>query len=151
VSELKDIEDAHGKLTPELIVQSSKNKKSVLHSYFEWNNERAAEKWRLNQASRLLTQIEVTTINDGQPKVVRAFEIIRTANGYTNTAPEYSSSSSSSRLLISSCLADLRRVRNKLDGHSITEPISHIDKAIEALSKESTETKQEPAVLSAVG
>lgn len=134
VAELKDIEEVHGAVTPEKIVESSKNKKSVLHSYFEWDNDLAATKWRLMQATKLLSRIEVVTIKDGKPKILKAFEITQKPNGYAGSQGLYSSSSSR-KLLISACLSDLNRVKNKLVGHDIKEPVEHLTKAIEELQK----------------
>lgn len=75
VKELIEIQEIRGEITPELVVESAKNKKSVLHSYFLWDDEKAANKWRLNQASILLRHIEIKVIKDGEPKIVRAFEL----------------------------------------------------------------------------
>ena len=135
VSELKDIEETHGEVTPDLIVESSKNKKSVLYSYFEWDNEKAANAFRLRQASQLLTRIEVKTIKDGQTKIVKAFELTTRNSGFNGNPAGYSSSSSSRKIIISACMGDLKRVKNKLIGHDLTGPVEYLDKAIEELQK----------------
>lgn len=141
VRELAAIEKSNGKLTPELIIKSSKSKQSALHSYFEWSNERAANKWRIHQASHLLSNIQVVTVKDGEPKTIRAFEIVKRANGYTGEQAEFSSEGSVD-LIISSSLGDLARVKNRLSGYDLTSPVKHIEKAIELLEKISTETNE---------
>lgn len=153
VSELREIEEVHGKLTPELIVDSSKNKKSVLHPYFEWDNEKAANKWRMKQATSLLSRIEVVTIKDGESKIIKVFELTQRTNGYAATSAVYSSSSSSSKFIIQASIEDLNRVKNKLVGHELNSPIEHIDAALKELYElKSTESKEETKpVLSMVG
>jgi hypothetical protein len=75
--ELKRIEKTYGALTPEIIVEAAKPSKSVLHCIFEWDDQRAAEQHRLNQARKLLNNIDVQIISDGQPRQVPVFELVR--------------------------------------------------------------------------
>lgn len=46
-------------LTPENIVEQAKSKDSALHDMFEWDNTKASEQWRLQQARVLLNEIKV--------------------------------------------------------------------------------------------
>lgn len=76
VSELERIKDMFGEITPELIVDVARQEDNPLHNYFEWDNEAAAERWRLQQARILLNNIEVQVISDGGEKTyVAAYEI----------------------------------------------------------------------------
>ena len=43
-----------GLLLPETVVDSARDPKSPLHKHFDWDNTIAAEKWRLEQAGKLL-------------------------------------------------------------------------------------------------
>jgi len=145
VLELKDIEDVHGKINPELIVESSKNKKSVLHSFFEWDNEKAAEKWRLRQATILLGRIEVKILKNGESKIVKVFEISKRKSGFNNSQQiEYSRNVGTNKFIIMTSIEDLNRVRNRLDGHELVSPIEYIDKALAELQllKNTTDSEQ---------
>jgi hypothetical protein len=64
--ELNAIMNKHGHLTPTIVVTAAKDKKSPLHKHFEWNDTKAAAKYRLWQARQLIMSVEV---------------IVRTANG----------------------------------------------------------------------
>lgn len=63
-----------GFVTPELLVQEARAKASPLHVEFEWNDAKAADAHRLDQARYVLRTI-VTTVEviDREPAVVRAF------------------------------------------------------------------------------
>ena len=54
-----------GNLDTEQIVESSRDKKSPLHDYFEWNDSTAGELYRRTQARHLVNRIEVVIYEDG--------------------------------------------------------------------------------------
>lgn len=154
IEELDAIQSVYGNITPALIVESSKNKKSVLHNYFEWDNSVAADKWRFDQAVKLLGRIEVKTIKDGRPIIMKAYDIT-SRSGFSETKFVASDSLSEkevkSKILF--LISDLNRIKNKLEQYTqYTQAITHIDEAIKVLSKESTETKNEatPALVAVV-
>jgi len=64
-AELDRISELHGgKLNPEDVVAESKSKNSVLHEIFEWDNKKAADKWRIQQARDLIRNIRFVTTNE---------------------------------------------------------------------------------------
>lgn len=67
--EVGDILASLGKFTSRDIVEFARPKNSPLHKYFEWDNDKAAEAYRLTQARHLVLSIEV---EEG----VRAFESV---------------------------------------------------------------------------
>lgn len=66
-----------GVVDPKTLVAAARPTKSPIHRYFEWNNTRAAEKYRLWQARNILLSIEVI-INEKES--VRAYHNIFMAN-----------------------------------------------------------------------
>ena len=53
--ELKRIAESHsGLLRPIDVVESARSENSALHSWFEWNESKAAQEYRLDQARRLI-------------------------------------------------------------------------------------------------
>lgn len=74
VMEQLESEDA---LTPENLVNVSRPEDAPLHKAFDWNDETAAEKWRMEQAKSLIRHIEVVPMTVGNPEPVRAFFPIR--------------------------------------------------------------------------
>lgn len=84
-SEFDRLLKKHGVLTPEIIIDAAKDKRSKLHPFFEWNNAKAAHQWRLEQASMYLRKIKVTVERDGSdPVSARAFICIRRADDETD-------------------------------------------------------------------
>lgn len=63
--ELEGIEKK-GELTRETVLEFAKNKKSELHKCFEWDDKIAGEKYRLYQASYILTSISI--VYEEEPK-----------------------------------------------------------------------------------
>lgn len=76
VTELERIENIYGAITPENILEASKSKRSLLHRLFNWNDESAANQYRLQQARTIINNIEIVIISDGQPRQMPVFEII---------------------------------------------------------------------------
>lgn len=68
--------EAKGRLTPEEVVLDAKKERSVLHSYFEWDDAKAAHKHRLHQAGYLIrsitVEVEAPEPNE-EPRSIRAF------------------------------------------------------------------------------
>ena len=67
------------KLTTSEIVEDAKNKSTVTHDYFEWNNEIAGERHRIWQARQLVKSIHIVVIREDNPEpiVVPMFHNIR--------------------------------------------------------------------------
>jgi hypothetical protein len=51
---LETIYKKNGKITPQLLIDASKNPKDELHSSFVWDNEEAGRKYRLAQATAMI-------------------------------------------------------------------------------------------------
>ena len=71
--------------TPEEIVESAKDETKELHKCFEWDDTKAADKYRLYQARVLTSQLvfkrEVTE-NESQPVPTRVFNKTDSSGGY---------------------------------------------------------------------
>ena len=55
-------ESHNDELTPELVVAEARRKTSPLHSYFEWDDAKAANLYRLKQAREILRSITVILV-----------------------------------------------------------------------------------------
>ena len=63
---LDELNQAHGHLTPDLVVQAAQYEQSPIHSIFEWDDVKAAHQHRLWQA-RPLIHSEQNERPDGKP------------------------------------------------------------------------------------
>lgn len=72
--ELERIYNERGELSPKNVVDASRSEQAPLHVCFEWDNEKAAEKWREEQASRIISTITIVGENANTAgREVRAF------------------------------------------------------------------------------
>jgi len=83
------IETSGGNVSPTVIVKKARPKNSPIHECFEWDNSKAADMYRIEQAKYLLRSVTIT-VQDGSGKAVsvRAFPNIETPEGnfYTTNA-----------------------------------------------------------------
>ena len=63
----------NGHLTPRAVVDAARPKRSPLHPAFEWDDKKAADSYREDQARYILRQITVVVEGNDEPKAVRAF------------------------------------------------------------------------------
>jgi hypothetical protein len=83
--QLLSVRAQHGKLTPQLVVDTARDPEHPLHSRFEWDDAVAGEAWRREQAHDLIRKAKVVyrEASDAEPeKSVRAFIAIRAENGH---------------------------------------------------------------------
>lgn len=75
-NELNRLETVHGGVTPTLVVDEARDPSSPFHNHFEWDDTKAASRWRRDQARELIQAIRVRVRfigdKDGDPRVVRA-------------------------------------------------------------------------------
>lgn len=58
-----------GELTPQDVVDDARNNNSPLHSFFEWSDSAAAERYRLSQARGLIRSVVAIYVRDDKPAV----------------------------------------------------------------------------------
>lgn len=69
-----DIEARYGKVDPKVVVEESKDFDAPLHKCFEWDNRKAANKYREGQAKDMITNIIVhTEIDDSLSVPMKAY------------------------------------------------------------------------------
>ena len=56
---VEDLEQRHGRVRPHDLLDVARSPDSPLHEMFTWDNDLAAEKWRLAQARKLITAVRV--------------------------------------------------------------------------------------------
>jgi hypothetical protein len=68
---VEKLEREHGVCHPAMLVKAARPKRSPLHDLFTWDDADAAERWRIEQARRVIRTIRV--IHGNQPEVAPAF------------------------------------------------------------------------------
>ena len=72
-----------GKITPTAVVNDGKNIFSPFHNYFEWNDRKASDQYRLHQARVLINHIVEVVVIKGIPSKQRSFFNVRNGGGKT--------------------------------------------------------------------
>ena len=83
VNELDRIADKFGALTPDILVAESRDDNAVLHGIFEWDDTKAAEGYRREQARKFLTNITYEVQREEVTIAARLF-----VNTYTAANPD---------------------------------------------------------------
>lgn len=114
---LENIQKRKGILNPKDVVDEARNPKSPLHSCFEWNDSKAAERYRLEQARELIMKVTVIRPdNYGQAVTVRAYQSLpgdRTNGGGYRHVDAVLGNEEMRRDMLRQALRDLRSFRNK--------------------------------------
>lgn len=79
--EVERIKKEHGRATPPLVVKWARPKNSPIHKLFEWDDRKAAERWRIDQAGEYLRKIVVTVEEDTGPTQVRLYYSVTDSKG----------------------------------------------------------------------
>ena len=78
-AEIERLDAEYDGVTPEMILDEAKKKRSPLHDCFEWNDKQAAVAYRIVQARYLLRSIEIVIEKaDTEPLLIRAFHSVET-------------------------------------------------------------------------
>lgn len=89
VRTLRAIEKQQGILTPETVVLNAKAEDSPLHKYFTWDDTDAAERWRQEEARKLIQSVNVTFLDsEGVEQSCRAFVNVKPDEGEQDDAIE---------------------------------------------------------------
>ena len=134
VEELERIERTYGRLTAENILSESRNPLAILHNLFNWDDEQAAEMYRMNQARTILNNIQVRTISNGSPKIIGVYEVINRGPERTYKSIE-AMNPNDVEYIKGVALRELNSARDKLDRfENFHEAVNNIDKAIDDIN-----------------
>lgn len=74
---IEQLEQEHGQVNPQILLDDARPEDAVMHSCFEWNDGIAAEKYRLEQSRLILSNLRIVQVEeeepDREPIKVRAF------------------------------------------------------------------------------
>lgn len=126
-NELQRIYERDGVIEPETVVAESRTPSAPLHSCFEWDDEKAAHKYRITQAQNIIRAIVV--VDEAKQPETRAF---------VNVQREYHPVSVVVRnpekreILLQNALSELRWFERK---YNTLHELSNVFAAIEEVTK----------------
>lgn len=135
---LTQIRKARGQLTPQDILQEAGRESSVLHPYFEWDNDKAAVEHRLSQARHLVACVVLVQSDEYEiKKPLRAFVNIsyEDSNSYESVIEVMSNAELRERVL-DTLESEMQRQKEKLESFTeLTEVIDGIEIVQERVRK----------------
>ena len=71
--ELEKLKKKNGDVTARAFVDAARSEKSPLHKLLEWDDKKAAEKYRLSQATEIICHLAIECEDMEEPITVRAY------------------------------------------------------------------------------
>lgn len=115
-------------VTPREVLEKAKDKKSELHKCFEWNDTVAANKFRLDQAARIIRNLVIIPKSE-ELMPERVFQISTDMTVY-KPVREILRNEEEYQALLARATAELRNIKNRYN--SIVE-LEEVFEAIDAL------------------
>jgi hypothetical protein len=114
IEELRSLVSRKGILKPEDVVDKARDPLSAMHASFEWDDSRAAELYRIEQARGLLqVTVEVLAGNSDHPsRIFVSLTSDRTEGGYRSMATVLSDGELRARLL-NDALEEMQRFEQR--------------------------------------
>ena len=85
----KIAKENNGRLEPKMVIENARDKNSVLHTCFNWDDSIAAESWRKQQARGLINHIEIVIQYKNEEKTTKAFVNLVVQNGEEEEKSKY--------------------------------------------------------------
>lgn len=102
--------------TPQQIVAKAKDAKTELHKCFDWNDQTAAEKYRIHQARQIVCHLVIQRPESNTPKQeMRFFFKVRENEGYKPTERIFRNEDEHA-LLLARARAELAAFQRKYNG-----------------------------------
>lgn len=139
--ELERVRAAHkGRLHAKDIVAAARSKVSPLHDKFEWDNTRAAQLYRLEQAAELIREVTFLPADSDEP--VRTYVSLSSdrigKNGYRAMADVLSDADLTKQLL-ADALAELEQFSTRYDRLKKIASMKRVFRTIEARLEQRTD------------
>ena len=143
------LESEYGVCHPERLVEDARPSTSPLHDMFEWDNTRAAERYRVEQARGILQSIRVILEPDAKP--VPAFvhvRLLESGNGYVGVARAMSDQDMRAQVL-GDALRQLDALQHRYDTLAELRPVWRA--VSRARRRQATRGRQGPAEAARAG
>lgn len=140
ITELLDLYEAKGNvLLAEDVVEFAKDEKTALHKHFTWDDNQAANLWRLQQARNII-RVSIQ-FSEQAPKVFRPLvNLVRdpaiAGGGYADSQQVYNAGVMQRRLLVRQAIGEARRWRERYRG---VAELAAVFEALEQLEEPVTE------------
>jgi len=137
-AEMERIEARDGQVTSKSLLDAGRPEESVLHSLFEWDDSKAAELYRLRQATEVITHIHI--VIDEKPNTpYRAYVNIQESSGQTERGRFINVRSAmeneeTRRIVLNMAISEAKRFSQKYANYKeLSEVFEAIDRVAERM------------------
>ncbi len=120
---IEELEQENGEVNPQILLDDSRPEDAVMHCCFEWRDDIAAERYRLEQSRDLLGNLRIVRIEeeepDSEPVKLRAFHSVsetRSSRGEFHHIDVIKANEDMSRNVINNAKTELEIFYNKYCG-----------------------------------
>jgi hypothetical protein len=65
-AEISRIYNENGSITPDLVIKAAEDPNNVLHHLFEWDNSKAGNAYRVDQARQIITSVKINIVTESR-------------------------------------------------------------------------------------
>ena len=65
-AEISRIYNENGNITPDLVIKAAKDPNNVLHHLFEWDDSKAGNAYRVDQARQIITSVKINIVTESR-------------------------------------------------------------------------------------
>jgi len=65
-AEISRIYNENGGITPDLVIKAAEDPNNVLHHLFEWDNSKAGNAYRIDQARQIITSVKINIVTESR-------------------------------------------------------------------------------------
>lgn len=137
-AEMERIEARDGQVTSKSLLEAGRPEKSALHSLFEWDDSKAAELYRLRQATDVITHIHIV-IEEKPNTPYRAYVNIQESSGQTEQGRFINVRSAmeneeTRRIVLNMAISEAKRFSQKYANYKeLSEVFEAIDRVAERM------------------
>lgn len=87
---IEHLDEIYGEVTPQILLDDSRPEDAVLHSCYEWDDGKAAERYRLHQSKMIIGNLVCVSVDDSKEyptEPVRAFVSVNDRNDKAKYRP----------------------------------------------------------------
>ena len=89
-AEISRIYNENGGITPDLVIKAAEDPNNVLHHLFEWDNSKAGNAYRVDQARQIITSVKINIVTESRTisavSYVRDPRLSNDQQGYVSVA-----------------------------------------------------------------
>ena len=89
-AEISRIYNENGSITPDLVIKAAEDPNNVLHHLFEWDNSKAGNAYRVDQARQIITSVKINIVTESRTisavSYVRDPRLSNDQQGYVSVA-----------------------------------------------------------------